>query len=278
MRDGIRHRGGPPGVFFGLLIITLGVIFFLDQQGIFPAREAFHFFWAAIIIFWGVQILMHAQHGSGHIWGGLMVLFGAVLVANEVGFLHVRIGSLWPVVLIVFGIWMLLGATGRLPARPSSSEWHGWRGWSGSPRSSFNPTEGPAGSGPAGSGPASSGPASPAPDSGDAEFNQTAIFTGFKRRITSQHFKYGKVATVFGGFNIDLTRADMDGNQAVVHIDSVFGGGEIRVPDTWNVQIEGSALAGAFVDETYPKPVDARPLKNFIVRGSVVFGGVVIKN
>jgi len=265
MGDGVRRTGGSPGIFLGLLILSLGVIFFLDQQGIFPAREAFHFFWTAILIFWGVQIVVYARHGSGQLWGAFMILLGTLFLANELGFLHIRVAALWPLALIAFGVWMLLRATGRIPPRPGSCDW-----WdlSGKVRTSVYSAGGPGAAEP----PAAN------PDFADAEFNQTAIFSGFKRRITSQHFKYAKVATVFGGFNIDLTRADMDSNQAVIHVDSVFGGGEIRVPETWNVQIEGSALAGAFVDETYPKPADSRPLKNFIVRGSVVFGGVVIKN
>lgn len=262
MRNRVRRQGGPPGLFVGLVILTLGVIFFLDQQGIFPARLAFHFFWTAVVIFIGIQIVVHARHGGGQLWGAFLILLGALFLVNELGLLHIRIAALWPLALIAFGVWMLLGAPGRMPRGPASRE---WRDWGERVRASVH----------------SAGFAKPTaagPEADEAEFNQTAIFSGFKRRITSQHFKYAKVATVFGGFNIDLTRADMDGNQAVIHVDSVFGGGEIRVPDSWNVQIEAAALAGAFVDETYPRPADVRPLKNFVVRGTVVFGGVVIKN
>jgi hypothetical protein len=272
MRDRVRRAGGPPGIFLGLLLLSLGVIFFLDQQGILPARVAFHFFWTAVIIFWGVQIVAHARHGSGQLWGAFLILLGALFLANELGLLHIRIAALWPLALIAFGVWMLLHATGRIPPRPGSSE---WRDWGEKFRASVHSVGGPDVAEPAAAG---AEPAAAGPEAGDAEFNQTAIFSGFKRRITSQHFKYARVATVFGGFNIDLTRADMDGNEAVIHVESVFGGGEIRVPDTWNVQIEAAALAGAFVDETYPRPADARPIKNFIVRGNVVLGGVVIKN
>jgi LiaF transmembrane domain/Cell wall-active antibiotics response LiaF, C-terminal len=272
MDDRPRRVGGPPGLFVGLVIVTLGVIFLLDQQGIFPAHSAFHFFWTAVIIFWGVQIVVHARSGSGQLWGAFLILLGAIFLANELGMLHIHIAALWPLALIAFGVWTLLRGRGMVHSGPGTSD---WRDWGRKDRAPFAPTGVSCASEP---GTQTSDPAAQAPDERDAEFNQTAVFSGFKRRITSKHFKYAKVATAFGGFNIDLTRADMDGNQAVIHVDSVFGGGEIRVPDTWNVQIDASALAGAFVDETYPRPADVKPLKNLIVRGNVVFGGVVIKN
>ncbi|MBZ5500813.1 MAG: DUF5668 domain-containing protein [Acidobacteriia bacterium] len=266
MRDGRRRRGGPPNIFFGLVIVALGVIFFLDQQGIFPAHEAFRFFWGAIIIFWGVKIVVHAHGGSGQIWGALVIFVGATSVANELGLLHIHIASLWPLGLIAFGVWKLLDATGSIPPGPRPSE---GQDWGEKVRSSFNPAEGQA----------PSEPAVPAAEVGDSEFNQTVILSAFKRRVTSQHFKYAKVGVVLGGFNIDLTGANMDGDRAVIHVDSVFGGGEIRVPDTWKVTLEAGAVGGAFVDETYPRPADASaPVKQLIVRGAVVFGGVIIKN
>jgi hypothetical protein len=113
----------------------------------------------------------------------------------------------------------------------------------------------------------------------DATFDQSVILSGFKRRVTSQRFRYGKVTAILGGFHLDLTRADLDNNRAVVHIDTVFGGGEIRVPDTWRITIEATAVAGAFVDETYPQPSGMPgPVKQLIIRGAAIFGGVNIKN
>lgn len=274
MRDRSRSVVGPPGMFIGLVIISLGVIFFLDQQGIFPAHEAFRFFWGAIIIYWGVKIVIHAQSSSGQIWGSLVILLGATSVANELGLFRIHISSLWPLALIAFGVWKLLDASGRIPPSsiPPGPRPPDTQDWGQKVRSSFSPAEGQAPSEP-------SGPAVQAADVVDSEFNQSVILSGFKRRVTSQHFKFAKIAVVLGGFNIDLTRANMDGDRAVIHVDSVFGGGEIRIPDTWKVTLEAGAVGGAFVDETYPRPADAStPVKQLIVRGAVIFGGVVIKN
>lgn len=112
----------------------------------------------------------------------------------------------------------------------------------------------------------------------DDVFEHSIAFMAFKRRITTQHFRYAKLSAVFGGFHLDFTMADMDSNQAVMHIDTVFGGGEIRVPPSWRVSIDAHAFGGAFMDETYGRPDATAPAKTLIIRGSTVFGGVVIKN
>lgn len=112
----------------------------------------------------------------------------------------------------------------------------------------------------------------------DDVFEHSIAFMAFKRRITTQHFRYAKLSAVFGGFHLDFTMADMDSNQAVVHIDTVFGGGEIRIPPSWRVSIDAHAFGGAFMDETYGRPDATAPAKTLIIRGSTVFGGVVIKN
>jgi len=278
MDDRPRRAGGPPHLFLGLLIITLGVIFFLDQQGIFPAHEAFHFFWAAVVIFWGAQIVAHARSGSGHLWGAFVILMGAVFLANELGLLHIRIVALWPIGLIAFGLWTLLVANRR--TRSEWQDWNDkvrssvrsaatWQEWSEKPRDSTNSATAQN----------SSEKESQGAPGTDSEFSQTVVFSGFKRRITSQHFKYARVGAVLGSFTLDLTRADMVGDHAEIHVESVLGGGEIRIPDTWTVKLETGAIGGAFMDETYPRPADASaPAKRLIVSGTVVFGGVVIKN
>jgi Domain of unknown function (DUF5668) len=292
--NGSRRVVGP-GLFVGLWITMLGVIFLLDQLGILPAHVAFHFVWPAVLIIFGTGAIL-SGHPSGRFWGFVLIALGLVSVTNELGVLNVRIGSLWPLVLIAIGAWMLLNSSGRFGY---SSRWV--RHWSGWPNPSEDPTQDPnQGRDPAQHPPndaprptpPGTSPPPPPPGavgffgvnsgsgSGDgATFDQAVILSGFKRRISSQRFRYGKATAVLGGFQLDFTHADMEGDRAVLHIDTVFGGGEVRVPDTWRIVIEATAIAGAFVDETYPPPGGASAqTKQLIVRGAAVFGGVSIKN
>jgi hypothetical protein len=267
MSNGSRRIVGP-GLFGGLWITTLGVIFLLDQMGIVPAHVSFHFVWPGILIAAGLGIIL-STHSGGRFWGVILLAWGAIAISNELGFLHVRIVSFWPIFLIVAGVWMLLNSSGKFSPGPG---WHGWPDW-GRP-----PAPPPIYEGPESASPPFPGVETTGAGSDDSTFEQSVILSGFKRRVTSQHFRFGKVAVVLGGFHLDFSRADIDGNQAVIHIDTVFGGGEIRVPDTWKIRIEATAVAGAFVDETYPRADAPIPGKLLIVRGAAIFGGVNIKN
>jgi len=274
VNNGSRRVVGP-GLLVGLWITTLGAIFLLDQLGIVPAHVSFHFVWPAILIVAGLAIAFSA-HSFGRFWGVIFLAWGAVAISNELGFLHVRIGSLWPILLIAGGLWMLFHSTGRFGPGPARQEWHDWGE---QVRDSMHAAAASVSG--AARGFQADVPPGGQPDStgvDDSTFDQSVILSGFKRRITSQHFRYGKVAAVLGSFHLDFSRADMDGSQAVVHVDTVFGGGEIRVPDAWRIKIEATAVAGAFVDETYPAPDAPTPGKLLIVRGAAIFGGVSIKN
>ncbi|HEV2987832.1 MAG TPA: DUF5668 domain-containing protein [Candidatus Angelobacter sp.] len=107
------------------------------------------------------------------------------------------------------------------------------------------------------------------------EFNSTYIFSGTDRKVDTKNFRGGKIAAVFGGFKIDLTRSDLEGSEAVLQVDAVFGGGEIVVPDTWRIVVEGAGVFGAFEDQTR---LPAEATKTLFVRGAAVFGGVVVRN
>jgi hypothetical protein len=306
-----------PGLLVGLWITTLGVIFLLDQQGIVPAHVSFHFVWPGVLIALGLGGVFSTNSGH-RFWGALLLTLGALSLSNDIGFLHVRIARLWPLFLIGLGLWMLFNSSGKFGPGPGSwpGPWgpHGhFRDRipgapdSGSPTAGPPPPPPPGGPpsatqaswvpggspsatqasfvpGPAGESARATGATAGAsaatnyPASDEPEFDQAVVFSGFKRRVTSRHFRYGKIAAVFGGFNIDFNRAEIDGEYAVLNIDAVFGGGEVRVPDHWRIVIEGSAIAGAFVDETYGSPDPGKPIKRLIIRGTAVCGGVSFKS
>jgi LiaF transmembrane domain len=159
------------------------------------------------------------------------------------------------------------------PPTPGSPE--GSPGAGGRPGPSASFVGGPGYVGPGYAGPGGYPPPS---ESIDDTFDRSVIFMSFNRRITSKHFRFGKVSAIFGGFHLDFTGADIEGNQAVLQIEAVFGGGEIRVPPGWRVSITAHEIAGAFSDETYSHPGAAAPAKVLLIHGTAVFGGVVIKN
>jgi predicted membrane protein len=79
----------------------------------------------------------------------------------------------------------------------------------------------------------------------------------------------------FGGLELDLREAVMEGAEATIHIDAKFSGIELRVPRDWQVMVQMNATMGAVEDKSAP-PVSAS--HRLVLRGETIFGGVEIKN
>lgn len=110
-------------------------------------------------------------------------------------------------------------------------------------------------------------------------FDLNFLFSGTDRQITDKDFKGGRINAVFGGFKLDLRNADMKGDRAVMEINAVFGGGELIIPQNWELVLTGSGVFGGVEDKTRRYPLDpALPKKTLTIKGSVVFGGFTISN
>lgn len=112
-------------------------------------------------------------------------------------------------------------------------------------------------------------------------FNAVAIFSGCERRVKSQNFKGGRATSIFGGVELDLRDAQIDGDEATIEVNCIFGGAEIRVPDSWNVHSKSIPVLGGFSDKTHissAQDTTGGKRKTLIITGAVVFGGVEIDN
>jgi cell wall-active antibiotic response 4TMS protein YvqF len=124
---------------------------------------------------------------------------------------------------------------------------------------------------------------------GAPHLNEVNIFWGGKKKIIAKNFSGGEVVAIFGGYEIDLTEAGMQGDQIVIDVVNIFGGGEIRVPGNWEVVMETVGIFGGCTDRTYhpehPAPGATNPNgtpavqpKKIIIKGVAIFGGLGIKN
>ena len=117
------------------------------------------------------------------------------------------------------------------------------------------------------------------PAASTSGLDEWAIFGGVERRITAQDFEGGKALAIFGGVELDLTQAAMKGNQAIVEANAIFGGIELRVPESWAVTLRGVGVFGGYGDQTrHPKPAAGPETKELVVRGGAVFGAVEVRN
>ena len=114
---------------------------------------------------------------------------------------------------------------------------------------------------------------------GDDYIDYVNIFSGGERQVTSANFKGGKVTAIFGGMELDLTKAQLAPGRSELEIACIFGGATFIVPDDWFVTIEITPILGGFSDSRRLSPgrtVD--PSKQLVIKGTVVFGGGEVKS
>jgi predicted membrane protein len=118
------------------------------------------------------------------------------------------------------------------------------------------------------------------PDGSMDFIDDTNVFGGGDVVITSNNFKGGKITSIFGGGNYDLTNAKLSAEPTVIDFFAMFGGGNFMVPADWNVKTDVTAIFGGFSDKRKTKldPGTADPSKELYIKGFVLFGGGELKS
>jgi hypothetical protein len=103
-----------------------------------------------------------------------------------------------------------------------------------------------------------------------------AIFGGSKKNILSKNFKGGEVVSVFGGSELNFMQADIKG-VAVLDVTTIFGGAKLIVPSNWMIKSELVSILGGTEDKRQML-TEADPSKVLVLEGTVLFGGIEIKS
>ena len=109
-----------------------------------------------------------------------------------------------------------------------------------------------------------------------SDLSAFAFMSGSHRTITSQAFRGGEVTAIMGGHEIDLRQAQIADGVAVMDLMVWWGGVDLRVPDTWEVDSEAIVVMGAI--ETRAKPPSGPMQGRLVLRGVVLMGGVEVKS
>jgi len=122
-------------------------------------------------------------------------------------------------------------------------------------------------------------PETPRINSSDKGFNQdrlddTAIFWGIEKKISSKEFQGGEVNAIFGGYELDLRDAEISKDGAKLTVNAIFGGAEVTVPKNCRVVTSGTGIFGGWSPEIKATDVKEPVLE---ITGSAIFGGVEIK-
>jgi hypothetical protein len=245
------------GFAWGAILILVGVALLLDHMGVFPFHHLYRF-WPLLLVWFGA---MNVSTQSGRGFGFVLIVVGVLLQLNTLDIIHLSFQDFWPLAIIAIGVLMIWGSleSWTIRSRPKTKPNVDWT----------------------------------KPGAAD-EFRQrleqayndpdwltaVAVFGGCERRFSGPHFQGGKAVSIFGGIELDFREADMD-DEAVLELNCIFGGVEIRVPPNWRVHSRSLPVFGAFEDKsgrTVNDPPSERTNKTLVITGVVVFGGVEIKN
>ncbi len=104
------------------------------------------------------------------------------------------------------------------------------------------------------------------------------IFSGAERQLITNNFLGGKITSIFGGGEVDLTKSSLAPGDNVIEITCIFGGTTIVVPENWNVIITVTPILGGFTDSRrIGSDVIKDATRSLTISGTVIFGGGEIK-
>jgi len=110
-------------------------------------------------------------------------------------------------------------------------------------------------------------------------FEISNVFSGTNRTINSNNLKAGKVTSIFGGSEINLTQVSSPEEEITIEIFTLFGGTSLIIPPDWEVVVDVQPVFGGIDDKrrTY-QPATGEVGKRLVIFGTVIFGGGDIKS
>lgn len=109
----------------------------------------------------------------------------------------------------------------------------------------------------------------------DSEGDVSAILGGADQRSASEDFKSTNITAIMGGAKLDLRRATIK-QSATVNVSVIMGGIELVVPRNVVIQNKTSAILGGSENQTDQETSKSSPVLTIV--GNVVLGGIEIKN
>ncbi len=241
-RDGFVH----PRLVVGLFVMALGALFLLDNMRIVDFGDVFSRFWPLAPIAIGLTMVLQPKGNTNRGVGGFLVVAGTWILLYDFDIVPYSFWDGWPLVLIGIGAWLVY----RAVVEPEVS----------TARASVSPGQLP------GSDPSATG---------DSTLSAFGFLGGVVRKSTSGAFQAADATAIMGGCTIDLRDADLGPEPAVVDAFAFWGGIEVLVPPNWVVINKVLPLLGSAEDTTHQTP---EPGKEILVRGTVLMGGLEIRN
>ncbi|OSZ73588.1 hypothetical protein CAP36_16345 [Chitinophagaceae bacterium IBVUCB2] len=253
--DTFEDGGNKSHIWTGIFILAIGIAALIKVSN--PDLPRWLFSWKTFLIALGLFIgIKHSFKGGA--WAILMLIGGAFLITDIYPDISIR-RYIWPGILIVIGAALILK-----PKRSFQSCYN-------EEAKKKDPNTGIT-------------DATIIEETYDSHkdvpedfVDSTSIFGGAKKNIISKNFKGGDIVNIFGGTELDLSRADFNGT-AIIEFTTIFGGSKLIVPSNWTIKSEAVTIFGGLEDKRNVQALTDSDQKILLLRGTVIFGGIEIKS
>lgn len=241
----MRQNHSLPGLWPGFILVSVGAGLIAREFGLLPSQVGVLDFWPLFVVLIGISLLLRASGVVSAILALAFIGTGGVLLAGNLGFVASSVTRLWPVLLVVLGLWALFRG-GRGPDQPRGGD--------------STLAEGEL-----------------AQTADPDRLSRHYVGSGAQLRIESQAWKGGELGVTAGGVELDLRQARLDPEGAVLAVRVLMGGVDIRVPDTWEVHCDVVPLLGG-ADDMTRSTQGASSAPRLRIIGNVTLGGVSVQN
>lgn len=225
-------------IFWGILLVLVGVVFALNALEITDIDILFDGWWAILfLVLPGISGLITEENKTGNL---IVIGIGVVLflACQEI----IPFNMIWKLILPGFVILCGLKLIFRSTASKETDK-------------AFRQLKAAQGE-------------------GKAKREYCATFSGQDVRFEGEHFEGAELTAVFGGIKCDLRGAEINAD-AYLDLCAVFGGIDVIMPDNVNVKLNGSGLFGGVSDKAKRSFEPDRP--TLYIRANCIFGGVDLK-
>ena len=267
-------------IIMGALLVAAGAALLIERLGVMPPiwRNSV---WPVLLIGYGMARLLQPS-GRGR-EGLFFVLGGAWWLAGASGWISLE--RTWPLLFVAAGVSMMFQSTtasgaDNFDAHRLGRRHRGGASWillaifigaganSGLGRHTFRE-----------------------PSTGTGDLRVYSILGGSNNRMHATTLTGGEVVSIMGGNAVDLRDVTIaPGETVTINVFTLMGGGTIRVPNDWIVEVQAVPVMGGFKDQRIPRDgwtdsaagpgttVAAGPAPRLIVRGTIIMGGLSIKS
>ena len=226
----------------GFFLIAAGALMVLDNVYYFDFSY-YLFSLPTFFIVVGVVVYINSQN---KLVSGILITFGAITFVTQ--FFGYEFGDLfsdaWPLILILAGVFILLKRNDH------RNKFHKGNWNEGGTYAEVE----------------------------DGKFEVAALFSSIRRKFTSQQLIKGSATAIFGSTGLDFTEAAPESETITLELVSLFGGNNLRLPQSWSVIDNTMSIFGGASDKRIFTVKPEEVSTTLVLKGLNLFGGLKITN